>query len=166
MQTPNPAPTPAARPSNYAAQQAPPAQVAQSAPVRMPDPAPAAAPAPPPQQQQPALKERPQILRPEPQPTPPQAAQPAPAARYSGPSSGVLTWSGKLEKGATVLLDGAHASLGTLNGALPGVPVMIEVEPKDIGIAEGPSPSNGWKRLSLRSRKDKHSVITIRWKLL
>ncbi len=65
-----------------------------------------------------------------------------------------------------MVLDSGRASNGTLNGALPGVPVLIEVEPRDVGIAESPGPSNGWKRLSLRSRKDKHTVVTIRWRVL
>jgi hypothetical protein len=78
----------------------------------------------------------------------------------------VITWSGQLDKGATVVLDGNRASQGSLNGFLPGVPVMVEVEPKDVGVAEAPSPSNGWKRLAIRSRKDKHTVVTIKWRVL
>jgi len=109
----------------------------------------------------PAFKERPQILKPEATP-----AAPAPAPGYSGPASGVMIWSGHLDKGATVMLDGGRASQGTLNGSLPGVPILVEVEPKDVGLAEAPSPSNGWKRLAIRSRKDKHTVVTIRWKVL
>ncbi len=91
---------------------------------------------------------------------------PAPSRGYTGPASGVMTWSGKLDKGATVVFDSGRASQGTLNGSLPGVPIMVEVEPKDVGVAEAPSPSNGWKRLSIRSRKDKQSVVTIRWRVL
>jgi hypothetical protein len=77
-----------------------------------------------------------------------------------------MIWSGQLDKGATVVLEDGRASQGTVAGSLPGVPIMIEVEPKDVGLAESPSPSNGWKRLALRSRKDRRTVVTIRWRVL
>ena len=101
-----------------------------------------------------------------PQPAPAQPAKPVPAARYTGPTSGALTWSGQMDKGATITLDGSTASQGTLNGSLPGVPVLIDVAPADIGIAESPSPSNGWKRLVLRSQKSRNIVVTIHWRTL
>lgn len=107
---------------------------------------------------------RTEILRPEravprPGPTPP-------AAGYSGPAAGVIVWSGQLEKGAAVSISGTQPSAGTVNGTLPGVPVLIEVDPKDVGVAEAPGPSNGWKSFSLRSRKGRHTVVTIRWRVL
>jgi len=63
-------------------------------------------------------------------------------------------------------LENGHASQGTLNGSLPGVPVIIEVEPKDIGVVEAPSPSNRWQKLVLRSRRNMNVVVTIRWRVL
>jgi TonB family protein len=100
-------------------------------------------------------------------PSPPAAApqQPLPP-RYNGPASGTLTWSGRLQKNTPVVFDGNQASQGSLTGALPGVPVIVEIETKDVGIAEAPGPSNGWKRLSLRSKKDLNSVVVIRWRRL
>jgi hypothetical protein len=78
----------------------------------------------------------------------------------------VLIWSGQIEKGGEIRVNGSQANAGTLNGELPGVPVLIEVEPKDIGVAEAPGPSNGWKGFSFRSRKGRHTVVTIRWRVL
>lgn len=100
---------------------------------------------------------RPPAVRTEPAPQRPQPSVPA---------AGLITWSGKLKKNEAVAIDGTGASTGTLQGALPGVPVMIEVEPKEIGVAEAPGPGNGWRRLVLRSRADRNMVVTIRWQRL
>jgi len=81
-------------------------------------------------------------------------------------SSGVLVWTGSLDKHTVVTIDGRTASSGSLRGALPGIPVMIEVEPVGVGIAEAPSPSNGWKRIVLRCRKGNFNQVTIRWRPL
>jgi hypothetical protein len=191
--TPVPVPTPAesavppaaAVPAPAAATPAParpaperkpaPAPVRQAAPPAQPkpEPAPAAQPvqaAPPPAAPAQAAQEQAAPV----QTAPPQRApaqitppsRPAPAPGYTGPTSGVVIWSGQLEKGGTITLDGATASQGTLNGSLPGVPVMIQIEPADVAVAEAPAPSNGWKRAVLRSRRNQHSVVTIRWKVL
>lgn len=100
---------------------------------------------------------RPPAVRTEPAPQRPQPSVPA---------AGLLTWSGKLKKNEAVAIDGTGASTGTLQGSLPGVPVMIEIEPKEIGVAEAPGPGNGWRRLVLRSRADRNMVVTIRWQRL
>jgi hypothetical protein len=95
------------------------------------------------------------------------AAPPAPVKpAYSGPSSGVLIWSGQLQRDGLVEITGSSASSGMLRGELPGVPVIVEVEPKDVGVAEAPSPANGWKRLVLRSRTRRLSVVTIKWTVI
>ena len=107
---------------------------------------------------------RTEIPRPEP------AAPPPPAAPsrevYSGPPSGTMLWSGQLQKNGVITIDGASASAGSLTGELPGVPVMVEVKPSDVGLAEAPSSSNGWRRLVLRSRVNRQMVVTIRWMVL
>ena len=82
------------------------------------------------------------------------------------PASGVVVWSGRLQKNGLVTIDGSIATGGTLNGALPGVPIIVEVEPKDVGVVESPAPSNNWQRIVLRSRVDRNSVVTIRWRVL
>lgn len=142
-----------------------------------PSSTPVAAPpsAPPPRPPAQPVEDRQPILRPErtypPAPvtqTPSQTAVPpaATAARYTGPSSGMLMWSGKLDKNAVVTINGSSASSGTLTGTLPGVPVTIETDLTNIGFAETPSPSNGWKKVSLRSKKNQNIVVNIRWRVI
>lgn len=155
---------PARTPPVAAAEPAPPPVVttAPATPAREEPPPPQT---PPP----PARSERTPVFQPErTYPTPSAAAAPAaPAApRYSGPASGVIVWSGQLEGGAAVTIDGINATSGTVNGSLPGVPVLIEVSPAEVAISEAPSPGNGWKRFSVRSRKNRHTVVTIRWRVL
>jgi hypothetical protein len=40
---------------------------------------------------------------------------------------------------------------------------MIEVDQRDFALAETPSPSNGWRRITIRSRSKRHSVVSIKW---
>jgi len=89
-----------------------------------------------------------------------------PPAVYSGPPSGVINWSGRLAKDGALVIDGNSTQEGVLNGSLPGVPVMIDIDTKEFAIAEAPSPSNGWKRLVIRSRRKTHSVVSIRWTVM
>jgi len=93
-------------------------------------------------------------------PATPQAVQPA------IPSSGTLTWSGHLGKNALVTIQGHSASSGSLQGQLPGVPVIIQVDPSDVGVAEAPGPQNSWKRVVLRSNKSRNIVVRIEWRRL
>jgi hypothetical protein len=85
---------------------------------------------------------------------------------YNGPMSGVLVWTGQLDKEGSVTIDGGISSAGSLQGVLPGVPISIEVDAKDIGLTESPRASNGWKKLTLRSHKKRNGPITIRWKVV
>lgn len=85
---------------------------------------------------------------------------------YSGPPSGTMLWSGQLQKNGVITIEGGQASAGSLRGELPGVPVMLDIQPSDVGLAESPSPANGWKRMVLRSRVNRQSVVTIRWTVL
>jgi hypothetical protein len=94
-----------------------------------------------------------------------QSKQEEKTPKYEAATSGIMTWSGVLKKGDTVVISGSTANRGSLNSSLPGVPVFIEVEPRDIGIAEAPAPSSGWTRMVLRSNKEIHKTITIRWKV-
>ena len=99
------------------------------------------------------------------QPTTPAPHQvPIPVPQQAAPAAGTVMWSGPLQRDRTIVIDGATASAGTLRGALPGVPVIIEVDSKDVGVAEAPSPSNGWKRVVLRSRVNRNTVVNIRWR--
>ncbi len=94
-------------------------------------------------------------------PAPPSTAllpPPLPRQRksYDGPRSGVTTWSGQLDKGQTV----------TIDGRLPGVPVMINLDTKEFAIVEAPSPANGWNRVVIRSKSRRHTVVSIQWTVL
>jgi hypothetical protein len=81
-------------------------------------------------------------------------------------NSGVIIWSGPLRKDALVTIDGELTNTGTVRGSLPGVPVVVETDYKDVGFAEMPGPSNGWKRVVLRGRKNINVVVTLRWRAL
>jgi len=151
---------------------APKAQLASSQPQPAyqapPQPAPVAeTPSAPPPSAPPAPASAPRqpIQRPEPTPAPSAPSAP-PAPAYNGPRSGVLIWSGQLEREGRIEISGGAATSGTLRGELPGVPVIVEIEPRDVGVAEAPSPQNGWKRLVLRSRTRRLSVVTIKWTLI
>jgi hypothetical protein len=85
---------------------------------------------------------------------------------YTGPSSGVIVWSGQLDKNGTVVIEGSLASSGSLNGRLPGVPVSVNLDVREFAIAESPSPGNGWSKVVFRSRNKRHSVVTIEWKVI
>ncbi len=99
---------------------------------------------------------------------------PAPPTQPPGPppisppaaSAGVIIWSGHLEKGEVFTIDSSTPSIGRMSGGLPGAPVRIDVDAKEFAIVEPPAPSNGWKRLSLRSKNRRHTVITVQWNLL
>lgn len=146
-----------------------PAETAVSPPP-VPEPAAAAQPtvpaqAPSAEPSRPAQRES--ILRPEPElPQRTPVAPAAPPRKYTGPSSGTLVWSGPLRRDALITIEGDRASEGTLQGSLPGVPVLIETDFRDIGFAEMPSPSNGWKRLSFRGRRNQNVVVVLRWRVL
>ena len=77
-----------------------------------------------------------------------------------------MIWTGQLEKEGSVTINGGIASAGTLQGVLPGVPVSIEIDARDIGMIESPRASNGFKKLTLRSHKKRSGPIVIRWKVV
>lgn len=87
----------------------------------------------------------------------------------SGDETGLgstINWSGQLEKDGLIRIEGNRASIGSMTGELPGVPVVIDLDSKEFAVAEAPAPSNGWKRLVIRSRHRRHSVILIKWSIL
>jgi hypothetical protein len=101
------------------------------------------------------------ILRPEPVPSVPPSMN-----RYSGPMSGTLIWSGQLDKNAPIEIDTGQPNGLVRGDPFPGVPVQLIVEPRDIAIKEPPSPSNGFKKLVIRSQNRRNVVVTIRWTVL
>jgi hypothetical protein len=102
--------------------------------------------------------------RPSPTPTPeerPPVTVPTPrrpvVPTYEGPSSGMIKRLVDLDANASV----------SIGSELPGVPVLIDVDPRDkLAIEEPPGPSNYWKKLTLRSRSKLHTMITVRWRIL
>jgi hypothetical protein len=85
---------------------------------------------------------------------------PVPPA-YAGPRSGRLIWTGALARRGVVEIEGSRASLGSLAGFLPGVPVSLDASPAEFdagglvvhtadaakhGRAEPAGPGNGWNR--------------------
>jgi hypothetical protein len=87
---------------------------------------------------------------------------------YQGPPTGVIIWSGELERDGGIVFERNTVSSGQLyQGEIPGVPISIyKIEPTYLEIIERPGPSNGWARLILRSTKNKRSVVYIYWSVL
>lgn len=83
-------------------------------------------------------------------------------------ATGLILWSGMLDAGGLLTIEGFRASTGQLlRGGLPGVPVTIDVGPLElVGVQEAPGPANGWKKLVIRSKRKLHAVITIEWKVV
>ena len=91
-------------------------------------------------------------------------AMPAPAIAplrpaYSGARSGRIIWTGSMARRGVVEIQGSDASVGFLDGGLPGVPVAIRVSPAEFssqgmlvhtsdaaanGRREAASEANGW----------------------
>jgi len=69
-----------------------------------------------------------------------------------------------MQKNALLIIGESKPSFGTLEGALPGIPVTIEVEPSSVQVREAPGERNGWKQLMLYSGDQRYSSITVRWK--
>jgi hypothetical protein len=82
-----------------------------------------------------------------------------------GPTSGLLVWSGRLEKNETLAIEGGRASTGSVAGALPGAPVLLDLDLREFEILEMPSPANEWKKLVFRGTGRGHTAISIRWSL-
>jgi hypothetical protein len=87
------------------------------------------------------------------------------STRYSGPSTGTIRWSGILDRDGTLTLDADRPSTGSMTGALPGVPVLLQLVSKEFTIVEPPSAGTNWKRLTLRSRSVQSSLI-LQWTVI
>jgi len=88
------------------------------------------------------------------------------AGAYAGPTSGTATWTGHLDKDETLTITGGTPSKGILAGAgLPGVPVRITVDEKNLGFTQMPGASNGYRTLVIQSHAN-HDKITVHWSVL
>lgn len=85
---------------------------------------------------------------------------------YTGPSSGTITWSGETNADQVITIEGNHTASGSVQGGLPGVPVQLDLDTREYAVVEAPAPSNGWKRLSIRSKHKRQAVISIHWAVL
>ena len=80
------------------------------------------------------------------------------------PAPGEMVWRGELPKDAVLIIqDGRYASTGTVTGSLPGVPVKIDLEPKEgLTVVSAPARSNNWMVLVINASQPQ-TEITIRW---
>lgn len=113
-----------------------------------------------------------------PQPEPAQAA-PSPQANlppfrpalkpdeYSGPLRGNLVWTGSLNPGDTLTIQGGQAIAGNLLGHLPRVPVTVDlVAARGAKIIEPPSAANQFDRIVVRNSSARLiQSLVIRWRL-
>jgi hypothetical protein len=88
-----------------------------------------------------------------------------PAAPYSGPRSGTVTWKGHIDRNKVLtILDNAPNS-GTLTGMFPGVPITVNIQTKDCTVAMQPSGLNGWKSIQIATQR-RQTTITIEWHVI
>jgi proteasome lid subunit RPN8/RPN11 len=95
---------------------------------------------------------------------------------YQGPRSGRLLWTGELPRRGVVEIDGQHASIGSLSGHLPGVPVSLQIEPAELGPAglvvysseaaaesrqESPGRGNGWNATRFEWNPERVRELTV-----
>jgi len=97
-------------------------------------------------------------------PAPSAAEAGTPAGAYSGPPSGFIVWKGTVDKRGEIIFDGSHVSTGTVDGELPGVRVVINLDTKNYALVEYPSESNGWKHFKIRSNRKAEAII-IPWQI-
>jgi hypothetical protein len=83
------------------------------------------------------------------------------------PAPGEMIWTGNLPKdGVLIIQDGRYASVGTVTGALPGVPIKIDLEPKEgLTVVTAPARANNWKVLVINASQPQTEII-IRWSTL
>lgn len=86
--------------------------------------------------------------------------------RPSGPSSGQIVWTGQVHGLQLVTIDGNHADTGKIEGALPGLPCIVQpVDEKDVSIASSPGPRNNYTRLVLRVKGNGNRRVVLNWSL-
>jgi serine/threonine protein kinase len=82
------------------------------------------------------------------------------------PKEGRIVWTGDLDPGQEIDLT-AKQSAGSISGALPGVPVSIEVHPTSVKVVTPPGDGNQWRRLVLRNDGKKQAVvIVVNWAVI
>ena len=85
---------------------------------------------------------------------------------YNGPLRGELRWTGSLEAGGSLTIQGGKAGSGSLAGDLPRVPVTVEATVSGVTLAEEPSATNQWDRLVVKNASSKAvDSIRVRWRI-
>jgi uncharacterized protein YjdB len=88
-----------------------------------------------------------------------------PAPPYTGPKSGVVTWTGQLKRNQTLLIDHNKPNTGSITGAFPGVGIVITVQTPGCAVTMQPSQSNGWTSISVLAQARQKS-ISIAWHVI
>lgn len=102
---------------------------------------------------------------------------PRPSSIYNGPATGRLIWTGNLNAGASLEIDGDRASTGDLTGSLPKAAVRISVHPASFSrrgmdvfadeldaereIREQPSANNGWTETVYRRNPKRAGDVVV-----
>lgn len=87
-------------------------------------------------------------------------------ARPAGASSGQIVWSGMVRGLQLVTIDGNHADSGELQGALPGLPCIVQpADEKSVSIASTPGPRNNYSRMLLRVKGNGFVRVVLNWSL-
>jgi hypothetical protein len=92
----------------------------------------------------------------------PGVAKPEKPHIYNGPKEGRLVWSGDLEPGQEIDL-GSKDVAASVSGALPGVPVSIELHPASLQVVTPPSAANEWRHLTIRNAGKKQVIVLVTW---
>lgn len=96
------------------------------------------------------------------------APRPAlPIEDYHGPLRGELRWSGSLDPGTILVLQGGKTARGELSGDLPHVPVSLETATEGASLIDPPSAANQWDRVAVKN--DSSAPLTgvrLRWRIV
>jgi hypothetical protein len=84
---------------------------------------------------------------------------------YAGPRSGIITWEGDIRGTQLVHINGSRATVGSVSGLLPGVPVTVKLDSGNAQIARAPDASNNFKAFVLRVRGNGPTGVTLTWSL-
>lgn len=84
---------------------------------------------------------------------------------YSGPRSGTIAWKGVIRGVELITIDGNKASVGTVTGELPGVPVLINPVKSKVAIVRSPSPRDRFRSLTLRVTGNGQMRLVFHWSL-
>jgi hypothetical protein len=104
-------------------------------------------------------------------------AAPAPKPPgYSGPRSGRIIWTGSMGHRGVVEIEGSHASIGSISGGLPGMPVTLRISPAEFssrGLTvhsgdpsinnrrEAASAANGWNATFFQWEPDRARELVV-----